>query len=112
MYNMSNKEIMKPSDDIVFKRLFGKKGNERLIKDLLEGILEIEIEKVELGKEVEIIPERIEEKLRNTGCKSKLGKWNGNRCGNAECKSKEYSKENDILFITIICKWNRKRRRV
>ena len=61
-----NKEIRKflaPNNDIVFKRLFGKKGNERLIKDFLEAILNIEIETVDLGKEVQLQPERIEQKL-------------------------------------------------
>ena len=50
MYNISNKYEIKPNNDYVFKRLFGKPGNEKYIKDLLEAILEIKIEKVELRK--------------------------------------------------------------
>lgn len=63
LYNMSNKEILEITDDIVFKRLFGQEGEESLIKDLLEAILDINIASVELGKEVELLPETIEEKL-------------------------------------------------
>ncbi|MBS5854940.1 MAG: PD-(D/E)XK nuclease family transposase, partial [Clostridium sp.] len=29
------------TNDYIFKRLFSKKGNEDILKDLLEGILEI-----------------------------------------------------------------------
>lgn len=60
---MSNENILTPNNDVVFKRLFGQIGNERLIKDLLEAILDIQIESVELGKEVELTPEKIEDKI-------------------------------------------------
>ena len=62
MYNMNNDE-MSPKNDAMFKRLFGKKGNERIVKDFLEAVLDIEIESVELEKETQIIPEHINEKL-------------------------------------------------
>ena len=54
MYNISNNYKIKPNNDYIFKRLFGKAGNERYIKDLLEAILEIKIEKVELRKRCRI----------------------------------------------------------
>ena len=57
------KNILTPKNDIVFKRLFGKVGNERLVKDFLEAILDLKIESVTLGKETELIPEKIDEKL-------------------------------------------------
>ena len=57
------KKILTPKNDVVFKRLFGKVGNERLVKDFLEAVLEVEIESVTLGKELELVPERIDEKL-------------------------------------------------
>lgn len=43
-----------PKNDIVFKKIFGTKGNEGILKSLLESILEIEIESlsVDLGKEL------------------------------------------------------------
>ena len=34
------------TNDYIFKRLFSKKGNEDILKDLLEGILEIPIKEV------------------------------------------------------------------
>ena len=46
--------------DFVFNRLFSKKGNESILKDFLESILDIKIEKIE------IIPEaRLERTSRN-----------------------------------------------
>lgn len=58
--------ILEPNNDVIFRRLFGKKGNERFTKDLLEAILNIEIESIELDKETQILPENIDEKVRNT----------------------------------------------
>ena len=37
-----------PKNDIIFKRLFGKKGNEEIVKDFLEAVLDIKIESVEI----------------------------------------------------------------
>ena len=54
-----NKNVeLQLTNDYIFKRLFSKKGNEDILKDLLEGILEIPIEKVEVMQEVEL--ERID----------------------------------------------------
>lgn len=55
MYNNNSndeeiKELLTPKNDIIFKKLFGKKGNERIVKDFLEAILERKIKSVELGK--------------------------------------------------------------
>ena len=36
------------TNDFVFKKVFGKKGNESILKDLLEAILKIKIKKIEL----------------------------------------------------------------
>ena len=66
MYNMNKEQIkneLKPTNDIIFKRLFGKKGNERIVKDFLEGVLDTKIEKVELGKETQLLPDKIDEKI-------------------------------------------------
>ena len=51
------------TNDYIFKRLFSKKGNEDILKDLLEGILEIPIEKVEVMQEVELERVDIKDKL-------------------------------------------------
>ena len=54
--------ILPLSNDYVFKRIFGKGGNERILKSLLEAILEIKIQKIEI-KNSEIPKESIKEKL-------------------------------------------------
>lgn len=52
-----------PKNDVVFKRIFGKKGNESILKDFLESILEIEIESLSVDIGTEFIPEFYGEKL-------------------------------------------------
>ena len=47
---MTKKLELQLTNDYIFKRLFSKKGNEDILKDLLEGILEIPIEEVELER--------------------------------------------------------------
>ena len=39
---------LKLTNDFVFKKVFGKKGNESILKNLLEAILKIKIEKIEI----------------------------------------------------------------
>ena len=51
------------TNDYIFKRLFSKKGNEDILKDLLESILEITIEKVEVMQEIELERVDIKDKL-------------------------------------------------
>ena len=41
------------TNDYIFKRLFSKKGNEDILKDLLEGILEIPIKEVQASPIIE-----------------------------------------------------------
>ncbi len=45
-----NKEIYRLplTNDYVFKRVFAKEGNEDILKDFLEAILDIEIQKIEV----------------------------------------------------------------
>ena len=45
---ITHKERLPLSHDYVFKRVFAKEGNEDLLKDLLESILEIKIKKVKV----------------------------------------------------------------
>ena len=61
------------TNDYVFKRVFGKKGNENILKDLLEAILDIKIEKVEV-QNPEIPKEAIEDKLSVLDIKAELNK--------------------------------------
>ena len=54
IYN--NLEIT-PKNDLVFKKLFGTKGNEGILKDLLESILDIEIDSLVLDLNTEMLPD-------------------------------------------------------
>ena len=55
-------DMLPLSNDYVFKRIFGKGGNEKILKSLLEAILKINIQKIEI-KNPEIPKETINEKL-------------------------------------------------
>ena len=69
----STKEVdMLPlSNDYVFKRIFGKGGNEKILKSLLEAILKINIQKIEI-KNPEIPKETIDEKLSILDIKAEI----------------------------------------
>ena len=60
---MTNNVELQLTNDYIFKRLFSKKGNEDILKDLLEGILEIPIKEVEVMQEVELERVDIKDKL-------------------------------------------------
>ena len=64
-------DILPLSNDYVFKRIFGKGGNERILKRLLEAILEIKIQKIEI-RNPEIPKESLEEKLRILDIKAEI----------------------------------------
>ena len=50
-------------NDYIFKKIFGKKGNEEILKDFLLSILEIPIEKIEVQTEVSLEKELEKNKL-------------------------------------------------
>ena len=57
-------ERLKPTNDFVFKKLFGETKNADLLKDLLESILtDIKIHKVEINKDVSLERKLITDKL-------------------------------------------------
>ena len=60
---VDGKGELTPKNDIIFKRLFGKKGNEEIVKDFLEAVLDIKIESVEIEADAEIMPEKLREKI-------------------------------------------------
>ena len=64
-------DILPLSNDYVFKRIFGKGGNERILKSLLEAILAIKIQKIEI-KNPEIPKESIKEKLSILDIKAEI----------------------------------------
>lgn len=60
---MSNcKEIFKPKNDVIFKNLFSKTGNEDMLKEFLEEILKIKITEIDIQKEVELSQMHVKEK--------------------------------------------------
>ena len=64
-------DMLPLSNDYVFKRIFGKGGNEKILKNLLEAILRIEIQKIEI-KNPEIPKETIDEKLSILDIKAEI----------------------------------------
>ena len=64
-------DMLPLSNDYVFKRIFGKGGNERILKSLLEAILKISIQKIEI-KNPEIPKETIDEKLSILDIKAEI----------------------------------------
>ena len=54
---------LKLTNDFIFKKVFGKKGNESILKNLLEAILKIKIEKIEVQAEIELERELIDDKV-------------------------------------------------
>lgn len=64
-------DILPLSNDYVFKRIFSKGGNEKILKSLLEAILEIKIEKIQI-KNPEIPKEAINEKLSILDIKAEI----------------------------------------
>lgn len=68
---MNKDKVRELTEDYIFKRVFGKKGNEDILKDLLESILEIKIEVI-IGAEIE--KENIEDKLGIIDLKATINK--------------------------------------
>ena len=111
------------SNDYVFKRIFGKGGNEKILKSLLEAILKIDIQKIEI-KNPEIPKEAIEEKLsildikaeinnntmidiklqvgNTTAIERKLVVYNAKLIAGEIKVSEEYKKAKDTIVICII----------
>ena len=58
----NNKTELKPKNDIFFKNLFSKVGNEDMLKELLEEITKVKIKEIEVQKEVELSKMNTKEK--------------------------------------------------
>ena len=65
-------EIYTPKRDIVFKKLFGERGNEFLLKSLLEALLDIKIENLVLDVSTELPPNYVEGKGCRVDVRTKL----------------------------------------
>ncbi len=66
------REFLKPTNDIIFKLLFGEVGRENILKDLLEAILNVKIERVILDKQKEILIGEIDRKTGVLDVKAEL----------------------------------------
>lgn len=77
---ISKEEIYKkitPKNDIVFKKIFGSKGNEEILKSFLESILEIEIEYLTVDSGQELLPGFYDGKLSKLDVLARIqdGTW-------------------------------------
>ena len=61
-----------PKNDLVFKKIFGSKGNEGILKSLLESILDIQIESLVVDLGTELLPDFCGGKLSRLDVKAKL----------------------------------------
>lgn len=59
---MANKELLKVTNDYVFRKIFGEVGNEDITGDLIEKILSKKYKKIDLSKNPILLPETIENK--------------------------------------------------
>ena len=113
-----------PKNDIVFKRIFGTKGNEGILKDFLESILDIEIESLELDLNTELLPEFLEGKKSRVDVRTRLSdgtevniemqvdasKYSDKRClqhwsriySNTITKGEDYSQLRKTICIWIL----------
>ncbi len=59
---MTKQEILKPKNDVIFKNLFSKNGNEEMLAEIIEEGLKIKVEEIEVEKEVELSKMHVNEK--------------------------------------------------
>ena len=52
-----------PKNDIIFKRIFGNKGNEVILKDFLSSIIEEPIKEIEVEKDSKLEKEELNDKV-------------------------------------------------
>ena len=91
------KQRLPITNDYIFKRVFAYKGNESMLKDLLEAILEINIAKVKI-KNPEIIPYTKEEKRGLLDIKVELEDGT-NIDIEMQMKNKSNTKERSTLYL-------------
>ena len=85
-----------PKKDLVFKRLFGSKGNEEILKDFLESILDVKIDSLVLDLNTELLPEFYEGKQSRVDVRTKLS--DGTEVNiEIQADAKKYSDDRCIL---------------
>lgn len=91
---------LKPTNDFIFKKIFGQTKNADILKDLLEAILpEIKIDKVEINKDVSLERKIMTEKL---GILDVVATLNNSTKINIEMQVKNYYNtiERSLFYIT------------
>ena len=88
-FNNSNKKVkITPKTDLIFRNIFGKKGNEGILEDLLEGIIGEKVKVKNIYKNEELDIENIYEKKAIIDIKAEL---EDNRIVDIEMQNIEYS---------------------
>ena len=64
--------IITPKNDIVFKRIFGSKGNEEILKSFLEYVLDMKIQSVNLDLNTELLPDFSDGKTARVDVRAEL----------------------------------------
>ena len=59
---MAKQENLKPKNDVIFKNLFSKNGNEEMLAEIIGEGLKIKVEEIEVEKEVELSKMHVNEK--------------------------------------------------
>ena len=97
MTNEILKNTITPKNDIIFKKIFGQKGNEGILKDFLEGILNIKIESLEVDLGTEMLPDFFGGKTSKLDVRTKLS--DGTNV-NIEVQNKieDYSEQRDLAY--------------
>ena len=120
----TGKSELVPKNDIIFKNLFSKIGNEDMLKELLEEIIKIKIKEIEVQKEVELSKMKKEEKYGKLDLRVIINKnaiviiemQMENNCdmekramyyaskivGSSLCIGETYDKIKDIYVISIL----------
>ena len=88
--------ILLPTNDFIFKKIFGKEGNEQITKKLLSSILEDKIENIELSKEKSTDIDVTSDKLGILDIEVKLG--NGTKVDIEMQVAKQRDIEKRLLF--------------
>ena len=94
--------MLKPTNDFIFKKIFGVQKNSYLLKDLLDSILpEIQIKSVKINKDVSLERKQIAEKF---GILDIIATLDDNTVVNIEMQVKDYYNtiERSLFYVTGI----------
>lgn len=122
--SISDNNQITPKKDLIFKRLFGSKGNEKILKDFLEYITQEKIKSVDTDLATEFIPELQEGKSSRVDVRAQLDDgtqidiemqtdkdgFSSQRClfywskiySNGIKKSRDYKKLKKVICIWIV----------